>query len=71
MLKHGITATVSGTAPFILFTHYGTTSLWDIFTTEQLMPGLNVTDWHSCENPFSTDRQRLYIAFAAVDSEYK
>ncbi len=71
MMEYGITATVGGTAPFILFNHYGTTSLWDIFTTEQLMPGLNVTDWHSCENPSSADRQRLYTTFAAIDSGYK
>ena len=71
MLEHGITATVSGTAPFILANHYGTDSLWDIFTTEQLMPGLNVTDWHSAQDPTYAEWEQFYALLESVDREYQ
>jgi len=72
MHKHGITATVGGTAPFILANHYGTADLWEIFgTTEDILPGLHVDDWHSPENPTASEQLRLADALSAVDDQYK
>lgn len=71
MQKHGITATVGGTAPFILVNHYGVYDLWDIFDARSaIIPGLRVEDWHSPDFPTEEEQQRLADALAAVDAEY-
>lgn len=72
MQKYSITATVGGTAPFILTNHYGTPDLWKIFgTTEDIIPGLHVEDWHSPDFPSTEEQERLADALAAVDAEYR
>ncbi len=71
MHKHSITATVGGTAPFVLANHYGTADLWEIFgTTEDIIPGLRVEDWHSPDFPTDAEIRKLADALTAVDAEY-
>lgn len=72
MQKYSITATVGGTAPFILTNHYGTADLWEIFgSTLDIIPGLRVEDWHSPDFPTEEEHRKLADALAAVDAEYR
>ena len=70
--KYSITATVGGTAPFILANHYGTADLWEIFgSTLDIIPGLRVENWHSPDFPTEEEQRKLADALAAVDAEYR
>lgn len=72
MHRHSITATVGGTAPFILANHYGTADLWEIFgTAMDIIPGLHVDDWHSPDFPTEAEQKQLADSLAAVDAEYQ
>lgn len=72
MQKYSITATVGGTAPFILANHYGTEDMWEIFNpVMEIIPGLRVEDWHSADFPTEAEQQKLADALAAVDAEYQ
>ncbi len=72
MHKYSITATVGGTAPFILANHYGTDDLWEIFNPViEIIPGLHVDDWHSLDFPTEEEQRKLANALAEVDAEHQ
>lgn len=72
MHKHSITATIGGTAPFILTNHYGTEDLWEIFNpVMEIIPFLHMEDWHAADFPTESEQQTLADALAAVNEKYQ